>query len=210
MKNLFNFCQIVLGIILLSACTKENILKYNENIASILILESDTSSIYITDYYPTMDRVDSITSSSLKILFQNTSEQFIIISETTTPILNTIEFWSGKERVSVMAIKKRGDDTPKKELTAFSSSQVGTEFKTTFLVAPEQVMVFWQNVKMSSTDYELNGRELIVRVPREAGLMKRSYMRIIASEGEKISNDLLRSEERRVGKECRSRWSPYH
>ena len=30
MKNLFNFCQIVLGIILLSACTKENILKYNE------------------------------------------------------------------------------------------------------------------------------------------------------------------------------------
>ena len=75
MKNLFNFCQIVLGIILLSACTKENILKYNENIASILILESDTSSIYITDYYPTMDRVDSITSSSLKILFQNTSDE---------------------------------------------------------------------------------------------------------------------------------------
>ena len=24
------------------------------------------------------------------------------------------------------------------------------------------------------------------------------------------TNDLLRSEERRVGKECRSRWSPYH
>ena len=24
------------------------------------------------------------------------------------------------------------------------------------------------------------------------------------------SNDLARSEERRVGKECRSRWSPYH
>ena len=25
-----------------------------------------------------------------------------------------------------------------------------------------------------------------------------------------VSEDLLRSEERRVGKECRSRWSPYH
>ena len=25
-----------------------------------------------------------------------------------------------------------------------------------------------------------------------------------------VSVDLLRSEERRVGKECRSRWSPYH
>ena len=27
---------------------------------------------------------------------------------------------------------------------------------------------------------------------------------------EKMSGHLLRSEERRVGKECRSRWSPYH
>ena len=25
-----------------------------------------------------------------------------------------------------------------------------------------------------------------------------------------LDDDLVRSEERRVGKECRSRWSPYH
>ena len=29
-------------------------------------------------------------------------------------------------------------------------------------------------------------------------------------EQHKISQEELRSEERRVGKECRSRWSPYH
>ena len=28
--------------------------------------------------------------------------------------------------------------------------------------------------------------------------------------GYKFENELVRSEERRVGKECRSRWSPYH
>ena len=27
---------------------------------------------------------------------------------------------------------------------------------------------------------------------------------------EELDADVLRSEERRVGKECRSRWSPYH
>ena len=36
----------------------------------------------------------------------------------------------------------------------------------------------------------------------------------ILSKNQKISPDqiadVLRSEERRVGKECRSRWSPYH
>ena len=30
------------------------------------------------------------------------------------------------------------------------------------------------------------------------------------SEYDKLLNDINRSEERRVGKECRSRWSPYH
>ena len=29
-------------------------------------------------------------------------------------------------------------------------------------------------------------------------------------QGRKLNTALIRSEERRVGKECRSRWSPYH
>ena len=33
---------------------------------------------------------------------------------------------------------------------------------------------------------------------------------LMASPGTTRPNPLIRSEERRVGKECRSRWSPYH
>ena len=33
---------------------------------------------------------------------------------------------------------------------------------------------------------------------------------IVYGGGSVIRSGLLRSEERRVGKECRSRWSPYH
>ena len=40
------------------------------------------------------------------------------------------------------------------------------------------------------------------------------YLKIDAGTGEEVPPDeimrYLRSEERRVGKECRSRWSPYH
>ena len=39
-------------------------------------------------------------------------------------------------------------------------------------------------------------------------LMKRRYTK--HHENSKLKQDLSRSEERRVGKECRSRWSPYH
>ena len=31
-----------------------------------------------------------------------------------------------------------------------------------------------------------------------------------SGDGEKVVLNVIRSEERRVGKECRSRWSPYH
>ena len=33
---------------------------------------------------------------------------------------------------------------------------------------------------------------------------------ITNSEGARTTPSVVRSEERRVGKECRSRWSPYH
>ena len=43
------------------------------------------------------------------------------------------------------------------------------------------------------------------RVPEFHSLLRRYSLQIYSEHFEKI-----RSEERRVGKECRSRWSPYH
>ena len=33
---------------------------------------------------------------------------------------------------------------------------------------------------------------------------------VVAAEGQTLAELPVRSEERRVGKECRSRWAPYH
>jgi len=46
-------------------------------------------------------------------------------------------------------------------------------------------------------------------IPRLSGL---KYLRAMLQRGDvrKPGNTFWRSEERRVGKECRSRWSPYH
>src|SRR3712207_3812770 len=48
---------------------------------------------------------------------------------------------------------------------------------------------------------------LILETKGEAGLPEVRSMRLFGVEPESAA---LRSEERRVGKECRSRWSPYH
>ena len=56
---------------------------------------------------------------------------------------------------------------------------------------------------------DLNGK--VVAVTGAARGLGRAMVRGFLAEGAKVvAMDLSRSEERRVGKECRSRWSPYH
>src|SRR5256885_4582560 len=47
-------------------------------------------------------------------------------------------------------------------------------------------------------------------VARPALLARRTNVRFAGALGTVLTERILRSEERRVGKECRSRWSPYH
>ena len=43
-----------------------------------------------------------------------------------------------------------------------------------------------------------------------AGIADKKYTFKVATDATKVEIAQARSEERRVGKECRSRWSPYH
>ena len=44
----------------------------------------------------------------------------------------------------------------------------------------------------------------------DADAMATALLVLGPDDGPALANELDRSEERRVGKECRSRWSPYH
>ena len=48
------------------------------------------------------------------------------------------------------------------------------------------------------------------KLVRKIGLVAHDAMKKDLIEWVLWNSELLRSEERRVGKECRSRWSPYH
>src|SRR3712207_6906844 len=53
---------------------------------------------------------------------------------------------------------------------------------------------------LGQRQFALGRAELLVSLARGSGL----------EEGRRVGEPDVRSEERRVGKECRSRWSPYH
>ena len=59
---------------------------------------------------------------------------------------------------------------------------------------------------MKKTEIFAEGKGIIVSITQE--MLEESNALMEDTEG--IVSTVLRSEERRVGKECRSRWSPYH
>src|SRR3954449_428598 len=68
-------------------------------------------------------------------------------------------------------------------------------------------------VRLESLNLEIAGRELVISGERRArGTEGRSPKQVEIQSGpfRKMIRRPPRSEERRVGKECRSRWSPYH
>ena len=52
-------------------------------------------------------------------------------------------------------------------------------------------------------------RKMVIRLRTQSGL-KAAELATIAGVHVRTVEGWLRKEERRVGKECRSRWSPYH
>ena len=52
--------------------------------------------------------------------------------------------------------------------------------------------------------------ELFPKIPEREGIAEEQTVDSNSTEGKRFLNPDDRSEERRVGKECRSRWSPYH
>ena len=59
------------------------------------------------------------------------------------------------------------------------------------------------------TDVNTVNQLLTYSKQAEAGIHQKAIQMLLGA-GNNKKQDSLRSEERRVGKECRSRWSPYH
>ena len=78
------------------------------------------------------------------------------------------------------------------------------------LTDDEVLAVLMKEVKMrqdSVEEFQKAGRdELVAQAKEEIAILKKYLPEALSDDELKA----IRSEERRVGKECRSRWSPYH
>ena len=70
-------------------------------------------------------------------------------------------------------------------------------------------MAYAKAIELNSDDIEYL-QSLVRTRTIQAQVVDRAKMLLYKAQGESNRNIATRSEERRVGKECRSRWSPYH
>ena len=196
MKNRLVYYGLVGATILLVACggtlTPVYSTVYNELPASVLMLEKDTLAFWVADYFPTMERWDSVTSSTLDILPADSfSGDMQIVSNGACPALNTLDFWNQGSKVSVVARKQNEETDWNKGLYAFTIGQSGTTFRVVFSEHPDELLVCWQNSVLAKNAFRWDKDTLVVTVPEVAALMDRSFIRVWAAAQGCIANDLL-------------------
>ena len=71
------------------------------------------------------------------------------------------------------------------------------------------ISIFMSLFNVHANWYPVDG--IVRKVDHQDGRFRKAYLPKASTENESSAILIvLRSEERRVGKECRSRWSPYH
>ena len=77
-----------------------------------------------------------------------------------------------------------------------------------------QSIIIGDNIEITVVEIKGEMVRIGVNAPREVTVHRQEVFDQIAAENQQAQQSeglqLKRSEERRVGKECRSRWSPYH
>ena len=144
-------------------------------------------------------------------------ENFTGFGETADQVIEQLDgLMDGEDtdvRGLVQDIKKQEEGRKKKK----AKPKAKTRAKSPKSGKPEGLSADELSKKIRELEEELKKRderiESLLEQLRDAEMDQSFEMESLESENEKLKNDrneALRSEERRVGKECRSRWSPYH
>src|SRR3989441_6946896 len=77
-------------------------------------------------------------------------------------------------------------------------------------VEPDAVLIRVSLANVCGSDLHFWRGDAPLRLPDDGWIFGHEMTGRVSRLGARVQTDSLRSEERRVGKECRSRWSPYH
>ena len=114
-----------------------------------------------------------------------------------------------KENETNNEVIKRARQTLVDEYTSLLESQKLTPLSLWYINNLDQVS-FFENQMRKKVHFVIKPQYLWSNIYELSRTQNNQLLKTLQAGFKFIENEQLRSEERRVGKECRSRWSPYH
>ena len=168
--------------------------------ANTVKLNSDTTKLVVRDFFPLLDKIDSISSSTLKVEKSSGFDTVMLIKTDKTKLINTIDIYSGKDKGILVSsnINKLNTLNESDRLKAFTLESRERGIKAEIQGKNPEILVLWQNclldpfnISVKKSKEETDLVELKIDVPHYAKTQERSYIRVITYNESSVSNDLL-------------------
>ena len=190
---------LAISLLLFSCMGKES---YNEfdsfEIANAIRLSGDTTMVVVRDYFPLIDKIDSIISPTLKIIKSNSFDTIKIIKTNQSKNLNYIKVNSDGDSGTIVVVSNNEINNTKPAFTITKGYENGKIIAEIYGNEPSYI-VLWQNsiidpfhidIKKGKSDSS-GGIQLNIEIPPHAKKFERSFLRIFSSNKEYICNDVL-------------------
>lgn len=196
------FIIILYSLFVLTSCVTKEISNVFTRLepANSVKLNSDTTELIVRDFFPLLERVDSISSSTIKIEKSSGFDTVRLVKTDKTKLINTISIYSGKDK-GVLAVSCRedinvGNENDRVRLITLERRE--RSIKVQLTGNNPQTLVLWQNciidpfnISVTRNKEDVGRVELKIDVPHYASTLERSYIRVIAFNENRVSNDLL-------------------
>ncbi len=150
------------------------------------LLQAGENRLLLTDYFPQWEQADSVTSAALEVVPAADDWSEFVVTAPEGPFVATFEAWTGGRALSVAAL-----GGPRSEAWAFSEGCDGRKVFVKTSQKPRKAVALWQNCRLLDKAVTLSDDGLTVRIPADARVAGRSWLRIFAAADDARFNDLL-------------------
>ena len=190
---------LAISLLIFSCMGKESSHEFDSfEIANAIRLSGDTTIVVVRDYFPLIDKIDSIISPTLKIIKSNSFDTIKIIKTNQSKNLNYIKVNSDGDSGTIVVVSNNEINNTKPAFTITKGYENGKIIAEIYGNEPSYI-VLWQNsiidpfhidIKKGKSDSS-GVIQLNIEIPPHAKKFERSFLRIFSSNKEYICNDVL-------------------
>lgn len=179
-----------MALLMFASCSSNTLqdIPGNENRASVVLISEQNQENYLTDYFPTIEKFDSLVAGPGLVLTQVTDSTFFL---TTDVQLSTLDCWNNGKKLTLVVEDGRNFNTGYGHLYSTGYDAETNSIAIGFTEKPETVVALWQNTQLPADNVSVTDNKIVVKVPALPKTSReRTYVRVYASTSTSPMSDI--------------------